>query len=75
MRTARHHARIKRVIKHPLGRLLVFVLAVVASVYLGKLIHAHAAAIGSVAIGAGTVCARAVEVLTDVICDRVFPEV
>jgi len=75
MRTQKHHARIKRVIHHPLARLTIFIAAVVISVFVGTLIHAHAEAIGAGAVSLGAVCARGLEALTDVICDRVFPEV
>jgi hypothetical protein len=71
------HKRIhplKRIVRHPLSRTLLFVLAVVVSVWVGHLIRSHSQAIEAGAVSLGAVIARGLEVLTDVICDRVFPE-
>jgi len=67
--------KVRNAIKHnPVIRICIFVIAILVSVVVIELIHARAEtkAVGGVSIFA--VINRGVEVLTDVVCDRFFPE-
>jgi len=59
---------------HPMTRLAIFALMVCGSVLLvDSFTRSHYAATHIGAVGIGSFVARGLEVLTDVVCDRIFP--
>jgi len=74
--TAKKHRalKVREVAKHPSVRFLLFTLAILVSVAIVEAIHARAEVkvVGGLSLSA--FLTRGAEVLTDVICDRLFPE-
>jgi hypothetical protein len=75
--TAKRRAahKVRDAVKHnPVIRLCIFVIAILVSVVIVEFVHARAEtkAVGGISIVA--FIGRGVEVLTDVVCDRFFPE-
>ena len=66
--------RAKRIVHHPVTRLMIFLVMVCGSVLLvDTFTRSHYAATHIGAVGIGSFVARGLEVVTDVICDRIFP--
>ena len=68
--------RLKTIVRHPLVRSVVFILAIVISVGLDY-VYAHSHYAIAVQVGGASVTpfvSRALEVLTDCACDRIFPQ-
>lgn len=66
--------RAKQIVHHPAIRLMLFMGLVCCSVFLvDTFTRSHYAATHIGAVGVGSFVARGLEIITDVICDRVFP--
>lgn len=74
---AQWRAKVYRIVHHPVTRIALFLTAVIISVWMAdRLAHSALLTTGAAASAPALArsCERGIEVLCDVVCDRLFPE-